>query len=749
MTWMSRLITFLFLLLLGLSIANAAPADAKPSGPDAEKSAVPASLTPDAMKALVDKLEPEQVNALGQLMKLLGDSVDSAALQAAAGTPSAAQILRGWISGFQASVGSHIRALPDLFRGAGKAIASIFAGRSTAGTLSFLGMVTLALAIGAAVEWLFSRTTARSREKIRSAKTDTLRGAVQTLYWRVVFELGAVAAFVVGALVANRLLVADPTDRLLVSAFVLNAILIVRVIATLLRFVLAPHRPDLRLVSTDDWTSRYLYRNFTSIAGVAGVAFWLAEILELKQMALTGTLRFWVSLILSTWLMYTIWRARRGLSSILIGEESNLTPGLARMAAWWPGVTMFIIGFNWVFLQFVLSTGNAALTPGRGALAMVLIVVAPFLDTMVRGIATHLVPAMRGEGPVAEAAYQETRLCYVRMGRVVLLTVLILVVGKLWGLSLRNLADAGFGAQLAADAVGFLLTIAVGYLAWEMLNLWTNRQLANDQPGGAGQSEQGEKRSTGRSRLGTVLPILHMTLQVTIIALTVLLGLSQLGVNTTPLLAGAGVFGLAIGFGAQTLVKDIVSGVFFLLDDAFRVGEYIDVGGTMGTVEKISIRSLQLRGATGPVHVIPYGTMSQLTNLSRDWVIMKLRFTVPFDTDLEKVRKIFKKVGQQINENPEYAANLIAPFKSQGAGDVTDVGIVVRGKFTAKPGTQFPIRKEIYSRIQKAFKENGIEFARREVRVRMPDAPDGAPLSAETKAAISTAAIAGDAAARG
>ena len=147
--------------------------------------------------------------------------------------------------------------------------------------------------------------------------------------------------------------------------------------------------------------------------------------------------------------------------------------------------------------------------------------------------------------------------------------------------------------------------------------------------------------------------------------------------------------------------------------------------------------------------VIPYGTMAQLTNLSRDWVIMKLRVRVPFDTDLEKVRKIFKKVGQQINENPEHAKNLIAPFKSQGAGDVTDVGIVIRGKFTAKPGTQFPIRKEIYSRIQQGFKENGIEFARREVRVRMPDAPADAPLSAETKAAISTAAIAGDAAARG
>jgi small-conductance mechanosensitive channel len=232
-----------------------------------------------------------------------------------------------------------------------------------------------------------------------------------------------------------------------------------------------------------------------------------------------------------------------------------------------------------------------------------------------------------------------------------------------------------------------------------------------------------------------------MTLQFTIVTLTVLLGLSQLGMNIAPLLAGVGVLGLAIGFGAQTLVKDIVSGIFFLLDDAFRVGEYIDAGGgTMGTVEKISIRSLQLRGHLGAVHIVPYGDMAKLTNLSRDWVIMKVKFTVPFDTDLDKVRKIFKKIGQEIMEDPEHAENIIAPFKSQGAGQISDIGIVVRGKFTAKPGTQFPVRKEIYSRVQKAFEENGIEFARREVRVKMPDLPAVAPLSAEQKAAISTAA---------
>ena len=150
------------------------------------------------------------------------------------------------------------------------------------------------------------------------------------------------------------------------------------------------------------------------------------------------------------------------------------------------------------------------------------------------------------------------------------------------------------------------------------------------------------------------------------------------------------------------------------MDDAFRVGEFISVGGIDGTVEKISVRSLQLRSANGPVHIIPYGSMSQLTNMSRDWVTMKLRFTVPFETDLEKVRKLFKKIGQELMEDPVHAAVLINPFKSQGAADVTDVGIVVRGKFTTKPGGQFQIRKEVYSRVQKAFEANGIEFARKE-----------------------------------
>ena len=215
----------------------------------------------------------------------------------------------------------------------------------------------------------------------------------------------------------------------------------------------------------------------------------------------------------------------------------------------------------------------------------------------------------------------------------------------------------------------------------------------------------------------------------------------RFGLPAYSIVTGLGVGGIAIGFGAQSLVRDIFSGIFFLLDDAFRVGEYVDIDGTVGTVDKISIRSLRLRHHLGALHIIPYGEITKLTNNSRDWVIVKQEFTVPFDTDLNKVRKLFKKVGQEMyGDNPHYAENILEPFKLQGVTKVNDIGIVVRSKFMAKPGTQFIIRKDLYARIQKVFEENGIEFARKEVLVKVPGLQESTDLNTTQKQAIAGAA---------
>ena len=724
---------FLSVFMLLATIAGSAHAQSESSA--SAEVEVPQALGPDAMKALVSKLNENQTAALVELMELLSTPPGKDEVSAVAQGPKGAEIIKKWFTDFGVNLKVHILAFPQMVASVGKSIGKMLDGRETGGNLTFLLLFLATIAIGMIAEWLFKRSTSARRERIRQSNPETLIDTLKVLSARAGIEIGGVAIFTIAAMIALNFLITADNDFFLASSFILSFILVVRLTGAVMHFILAPRRPELRLVYTDTWTAQFIERNFILIAAVVGLGFFIKAVMDQNMMPYVNTFRFWLGLSIHIWLMVIILKAQQGLTRIISGDDENLTPGLKRMAAWWPAASAGLVAFNWLFLQFVLSAGHQTLSPERTVTAIAIIVMAPFLDTIVRGIAAHLVPSGVDDTEVVANAYNETRLSYIRIGRIALIGFLIIVVGKLWGVNLRNLAEAGFGAQVAANFVGSLLILALGYLAWEITNLVINKRLATEVPEG----ESGAEGGTGQTRMATILPIFQMTMQATIIVITVLLALSQLGVNITPLLAGAGVLGLAIGFGAQTLVKDIVSGVFFLMDDAFRLGEFITVGTTNGVVSKISIRSLQLRQDTGQLHIVPYGSMSQLTNNSRDWVTMKLRFTVPFDTDQDQVRKLFKKVGQEMMEVPELAEVLINPFKSQGAADVTDVGIVIRGKFTTVPGGQFIIRKEVYNRVQKAFEVNGIEFARKEVRVHLPEHVSPGNLSADQKDAIAAA----------
>ena len=187
--------------------------------------------------------------------------------------------------------------------------------------------------------------------------------------------------------------------------------------------------------------------------------------------------------------------------------------------------------------------------------------------------------------------------------------------------------------------------------------------------------------------------------------------LERLGFNIGPLLAGLGIFGVAIGFGAQTLVRDVISGVFFLLEDAFRVGEYIQSGNYKGTVESFSIRSVRLRHHRGPVYTVPFSLLGAIQNQSRDWVIDKIAVGVTYDSDLEKARKLIKQIGLDLQKDAEFAPLILEPLKMQGVEQLGDFAVQIRAKMMTLPGEQFVIRRKAYAMIKKAFDENGIKFA--------------------------------------
>jgi small-conductance mechanosensitive channel len=187
--------------------------------------------------------------------------------------------------------------------------------------------------------------------------------------------------------------------------------------------------------------------------------------------------------------------------------------------------------------------------------------------------------------------------------------------------------------------------------------------------------------------------------------------LAAMGVEIGPLIASAGVVGLAVGFGAQTLVKDVIAGIFYLLDDAFRVGEYIQSGNYKGTVESFSLRSVKLRHHRGPLYTVPFGALGAIQNMSRDWVIDKISVGVTYDTDLDQVRKLIKAIGKELAQDPDCAPNIIEPLKMQGVEQFGDFAIEIRMKMMTKPGEQFVIRRKAYALIKKAFDANGIRFA--------------------------------------
>lgn len=213
---------------------------------------------------------------------------------------------------------------------------------------------------------------------------------------------------------------------------------------------------------------------------------------------------------------------------------------------------------------------------------------------------------------------------------------------------------------------------------------------------------------------------MRTTLAVVLLVMAVLMAISALGVQVGPLLASAGVVGIAVGFGAQQLVRDLFAKFSYLMDDAFRLGEYIESGNFKGTVEYLGGRSIRLRHHRGAIFTIPYGQLGAVKNSSRDWVIDKLTIGVAYDTDLDKAKKLIKKIGQELAQDAEFASKILEPLKMQGVEQFGDYAIELRIKMMTKPNEQFTIRRRAYAMIKKAFAESGIKFAHPTVQVANP-----------------------------
>ena len=645
----------------------------------------------------------------------------------------------GWVSALQAT--------PRLPAAAAATLARFRAARGDAGPWRLAGTSVLCLLAGLAASLGARRLTRGPEARLDRLPAPGLWARIGLITGRFALQGVWLIAFVAVAHVADALVNrAVPADSSAIR-YLIRAIGWTWFAVMAARFVLSPMRPELRLCTADDRTAWFLTWRIGLIFGVSAFAVSLLQWAREFEWpyALEG-LRLWISVIFHGLMALTIWQARAGITRMALGHGDH-GPVWNRFAALWPAIAIGLVAFQWLLVELFVATGNfehLSITALNVSVAVVLAL--PLIELALRALVEAIWPGDPEQEEALRVAHRETQLGLVRCGRIVAAVVLVAALARLWGLDLHDLASQGVGAQLAGALVEVVLIGVVAYGLWELLEVMASRQIAIERVtlglDGEGEGEEQLEGEGGRggTRLGTVMPLVRRTGQAIIAALALLAVLGQIGVNVTPLLAGAGIVGLAIGFGAQALVKDVISGVFFLIDDAFRKGEYIDIGTVKGTVESISIRSMQLRHHNGPLNTIPFGEIRHLTNFSRDWVMMKLPLRVTYDTDVEKLRKLIKKLGQELLQDPELGPMFLQPLKSQGVIQMEDSAMIIRVKFMTRPGDQWTVRNKVFARLRELFEREGIRFAHREVTVRIADREAGkAPGDTEKEAAAAAA----------
>ncbi|TIL44768.1 MAG: mechanosensitive ion channel family protein [Mesorhizobium sp.] len=419
------------------------------------------------------------------------------------------------------------------------------------------------------------------------------------------------------------------------------------------------------------------------------------------------------------------WRVSLVAGFLLFGWAiASLMPGLgfsrevAELAAFLFGLGILATAIDVVWQR---PDGRGSLVK-QSFLTLFLIVlwvawVAGLLGVLWLGIFTLVLPtALRGVGAAAQAFAGRSKrsgamgvvlnVLIVRGARAAVIAAAVAWLAYIWRIRAASLAGSETGGFLITGLLNGIIILLIADLLWQLSKALIEYRM-NLAPADASSADQLARSG----RLRTLLPIFRNALALFIAAVTVLTILAGLGVKILPLIAGAGIFGIAIGFGSQTLVKDVLSGVFYMMDDAFRVGEYIQSGSYKGTVESFSLRSVRLRHHRGPVYTVPFGELGAVQNMSRDWVLDKMMINVTYDSDVDLARKLIKKIGQELAADPEFAADTLEPLKMQGIDSFGDYAIVLRMKLMTKPGTQFGIKRRALMMIKAAFAENGIKIA--------------------------------------
>jgi small-conductance mechanosensitive channel len=554
--------------------------------------------------------------------------------------------------------------------------------------------VLLFIALGFGIERLFYMLTGTLRRRIRAKWLDTPVGRLRVIGLRLLYGCGEIVAFGLGSIGAFLLFRwPELLERSVLTYLVI--FLSIRLTLILTRIALSQDDPRYRLLPMSDTTARYWLVWMTSIVGLFILGRFTLDLLPELGVSTSGSDLIEIGFGFSQLVLVltALWRA----------PLFNAKGYVARKYV----VTTWIVTLGCTALWLVALSGK-----GEIFSAGLIVLALPFALRGARLAVDHLFRPPEGSKQPAPQPSKARPILAVAVDRgisAVILLFALYIIAAISGVSIADLADSQVGTvRFFRGLINAVVIVLISDCVWQMCKAWIDSRL---QEASSGDRYIYGEAARKNARTRTLLPVFRNMLGATLLVVAALMVLGALGVEIGPLIAGAGVVGVAVGFGAQTLVKDIIAGIFFLFDDAFRAGEYIESGTISGTVEAFSVRSIKLRHALGALHTIPFGSLSTVTNYSRDWVIDQMMLNVPFDTDLDRIREIVESIGKQLADDTRYGSAIIDPLRFQGVEKFGDSAIQISLRQMTRPGEQHAVRRHAYQLLQKAFTEGGMSFA--------------------------------------
>ena len=512
----------------------------------------------------------------------------------------------------------------------------------------------------------------------------------------------------VGHLIAGSALGGRTGSRLIILA-VVDSYAACAAMLCVVRMLLSPSTSRLRLFHLRDTTAAYLMYWSRRLILIAVFGYAIGEVgllLGLSDIA-HEALQKGVGLILHICLAIMVIQKRRAIRRRLrapAGATGFAASLRNRFANVWHWIALFFLIAGWLVWAVEVPHGYTVLLHYFIVTTLVLIGARLVLLVLLGVIDRFMRPASESEGFYPGM--------YARLGvyhpvvtvalRLTIYLLCILGLLQLYGLNtFLWLLESALGLRILSASGTLLVTIVLAFAAWEAINGAVQQHL---------DRLQREAQLAKSARLRTLLPLLRSTVLITIAIIAGLMILGEIGINIAPLLAGAGIIGVAIGFGSQKLVQDLITGIFLLLENAMQVGDNVTVSGLSGVVEALSVRTIRLRASDGSVHIIPFSSVTSVTNINRGLGNASVVVSVAHDEDTDRVCDELKAIVAEMRTDPDLSAKMLSDLQLWGVDKVDGAQVTIAGQVVCTDSGRWAVQREFNRRMKRRFQELGIRI---------------------------------------